>query len=140
MPIALMPIPKQQFIGANGSPLAGGKVYTYSPGTTTAKASYTTSAGDVANANPVILDSAGRASIWLNGLYKISVYDANDVLQYTQDNVSAIFGNAPLAGVSAMTNLTAPANLDADTVSTAELADIVGNLIAKLRTLGVVGD
>jgi hypothetical protein len=85
-----MPLPKQQFIGSNGRPLAGGKVYTYSTGTTTPKATYTTSAGTVANTNPVILDSAGRASIWLNGFYTIAVYDANDVLQYTQDNVSAM--------------------------------------------------
>jgi hypothetical protein len=41
-------------------------------------------------------------------------------------------------GVAAMTNLTAPANLDADTVTTAELADIVGNLIDKLRVHGIV--
>lgn len=88
MSIVLMPIPKQQFFGANGSPLAGGKVYTYSAGTTTAKATYTNSTGLVANANPVILDSAGRASIWLNGFYKVSVYDSSDVLQYTVDNVS----------------------------------------------------
>lgn len=90
MSLALMPLPKQQFIGSNGRPLAGGKVYTYSTGTTTPKATYTTSAGTVANTNPVILDSAGRASIWLNGFYTIAVYDANDVLQYTQDNVSAM--------------------------------------------------
>ncbi len=44
------------------------------------------------------------------------------------------------SGVSAMTNLTTPSNLNADTVTTAELADIVGNLIDKLRTTGVVGD
>lgn len=43
-------------------------------------------------------------------------------------------------GVSAMTNVSSPANLDANTVSTAELADIVGNLINKLRTHGLVGD
>ena len=43
-------------------------------------------------------------------------------------------------GVAAMTNLTAPANLDANTVTTAELADIVGRLIARLRSTGIVGD
>ena len=41
-------------------------------------------------------------------------------------------------GVAPMTNLTAPANLDADTVTVAELADIVGNLIDKLRAHGLV--
>jgi hypothetical protein len=43
-------------------------------------------------------------------------------------------------GVSAMTNVTAPVNLDADTVTTAELADIVGNLINKLRNHNLIGD
>lgn len=41
-------------------------------------------------------------------------------------------------GVSAMTNVTTPANWDADTVTVAELADIVGTLIDKLRTHGLV--
>lgn len=41
-------------------------------------------------------------------------------------------------GVAPMTNLTAPANLDADTVDVGELADIVGNLITKLRAHGLV--
>lgn len=102
MSYALMPLPKQQFIGSNGAPLAGGKVYTYSPGTTTAKATYSTSTG-TANTNPVILDSAGRASIWLDGIYKISVYDSSDVLQYTVDNVSALYGDS--TAVSADLNI-----------------------------------
>ena len=45
---------------------------------------------------------------------------------------------APTEGVSAMTNVTTPANLNADTVTVAELADIVGNLIDKLQARGVV--
>jgi len=43
-------------------------------------------------------------------------------------------------GVSAMTNITAPSNLDCDTVNVAELADIVGTLITKLRAHGLVGN
>jgi hypothetical protein len=43
-------------------------------------------------------------------------------------------------GVSAMTNVTAPVNLDANTVTVAELADIVGNLIDKLRNHGLIAD
>jgi len=46
----------------------------------------------------------------------------------------------PRSGVSAMTNLTTPANQDADTITVAELADIVGNLIVKLRAAGYVRD
>lgn len=88
MTIAIMPTPKLQFIDENGNPYSGGKVYTYEPGTTTLKDSYTDSTGGTANANPVVLDSAGRASIWLDGYYKIVLYTSADVLVYTVDNVS----------------------------------------------------
>jgi len=47
---------------------------------------------------------------------------------------------AQQTGISAMTNVTPPANWDADTVTTAELADIVGTLITKLRTHGLVAN
>lgn len=85
----LMTPPKMQFLDDDGNPLALGKVYTYEAGTTTPKATYTTAAGDVANANPVILDASGRANIWLVGSYDFKLTDANDVEIYTQPNVTA---------------------------------------------------
>ena len=56
-----------QFLDNNGNPLAGGLLYTYAAGTTTPQATYTTAAGNVANANPIVLDSAGRVAnqVWL---------------------------------------------------------------------------
>jgi hypothetical protein len=58
-----------QFFDNNGVPLAGGLVYTYAAGTTTPQATYTTSSGGTAHANPIVLDSAGRVpsggEIWL---------------------------------------------------------------------------
>lgn len=86
---------KSQFLDNSGKPLSGGKIYTYTPGTTTPKATYNDSTGTVANANPVILDSAGRANIWLNGAYKFVVKDRNDYLMYTVDNVSSMPYTAP---------------------------------------------
>ena len=84
----ISPVPFLQFIDANGAPLAGGKLYTYAAGTTTPLATYTTYAGTVSNANPVILDSAGRASVWLGaGSYKFVLKDSTDVLVYTTDNI-----------------------------------------------------
>lgn len=73
---------------ANGAPLAGGKLYTYAAGTTTPLATYTDASGSVANANPIILDAAGRASVWLQPdvLYKFVLRDSADVVQYTEDN------------------------------------------------------
>lgn len=85
-----------QFFDNNGNPLTGGKLYTYLAGTTTPQVTYTTSAGNVAHANPVVLDAAGRVpssnEIWLadNVIYKFVLKDSNDVLIATWDNVNGI--------------------------------------------------
>lgn len=99
MTTALTPSPRQQFIDANGDPLASGKVYTYVSGTTTPLATYTTAAGNTANANPIILDSSGRAAIWLTSgdVYTFLVKTSADVLVYTEDGISASVGSAGLA-------------------------------------------
>lgn len=90
----LMPIPKDQWFSGN-APLAGGCVFSYSAGTTTPLATYTDSTGAFPNANPVILDSEGRANIWLSSaLYKIIVKSAGGIncasgtQIYSVDNVS----------------------------------------------------
>lgn len=79
---------KYRALDANGNPLAGGKLYSYAAGTSTPLATYTTRAGDVANANPVILDANGEADVWLTaGVdYKFALYSSSDVLQETVDN------------------------------------------------------
>lgn len=76
----LLPNAMQQFCDANGQPLAGGSVYFYEVGTTTPKTTYQDSSSTVANSNPVILDAAGRATIWGSGSYRQVVYDVNDVM------------------------------------------------------------
>jgi parallel beta-helix repeat protein len=81
-----------QFFDNNGNPLTGGKLFTYAAGTTTPAATYTSSSGNVAHTNPIILDSAGRVpsgEIWIsNGVtYKFVIRDANDVLIGTYDNI-----------------------------------------------------
>jgi hypothetical protein len=88
--LSLMPMPKLQFFDNSGSPLSGGLIYTYDAGTTNPKMTYTSSTGLTPNSNPVVLDSAGRASIWLSGYYTIAVYDSLSNLIYTQDNVSSM--------------------------------------------------
>jgi hypothetical protein len=83
-----------QFFDNNGSPLSGGKLYTYLAGTTTNAATYTTNAGNVAHANPIILDSAGRVpsggEIWLTDAtsYKFVVKTSNDTTIATYDNIT----------------------------------------------------
>lgn len=82
----------QQFTDANGNPLAGGKLYSYAAGTTAPLATYTSIAGDVANTNPIILDSAGRApsGVWIayGSAYKFILKTSADVLVGTWDNIT----------------------------------------------------
>lgn len=88
-PAAPLPMPRLQFFDVGGRPLSGGKVFTYTAGTSAPLATYTDSSGTVANTNPVILDAGGFGSIWVKGgVYKIVVQDSNGVLQWTADNVS----------------------------------------------------
>lgn len=83
-----------QFFTNSGVILSGGKLYTYAAGTTTPKASYTSSSGNTAHTNPIILDSAGRVpggEIWLSvGRYKFALYTSTDVLIATYDNISGV--------------------------------------------------
>lgn len=71
----------------NGTAVNAGKIYTYEAGTLVAKATYTDSSKVTAAANPVILDSQGRAAIYAEGNYKFVVKDSNDNTLYTWDNL-----------------------------------------------------
>ena len=81
-----------QFLDNNGNILSGGLIYTYNAGTTTPLATYTSNLGTVAQANPIVLDSAGRipsGELWLTTGYgyKFVTKDSNGVLIGTYDNV-----------------------------------------------------
>lgn len=72
----LLPNAKQTFLDANGNPLAGGFVYFYVPGTTTLKATWSNPTETMLNTNPVVLDAAGRATIYGTGQYREVVKDS----------------------------------------------------------------
>lgn len=85
-----------QFFDNNGAPLSGGKIYTYEAGTTTPLASYTSSSGNTAHTNPIILNSAGRVpnggEIWIAlRLYKFVLKTSTEVTIATYDNVGSSF-------------------------------------------------
>lgn len=89
----LLPVIKAKFTDSNGRPLAGGKLWSYLANSSTPAATYTDNSGDTANTNPVELDAAGEADIWLKpGSYKFILWDADDVPQYTVDNVAPADG------------------------------------------------
>ena len=85
---------KQSFFD-NGSPAVGYQMFIYAAGTTTKSTSYTTSAGTVANANPIILDSRGEtpSGVYVeDGSYKIVFATDTDTDPpatpvWTEDNV-----------------------------------------------------
>jgi hypothetical protein len=83
-----------QLFTDNGTPLSGGLLYTYSAGTTTPLTTYTTSAGNVANANPIVLDAAGRVAnqIWMTeGTFcKFVLRTSTGVEIWTKDNIQGI--------------------------------------------------
>ena len=92
-----------QFFDNNGNPLAGGLIYTYAGGTTTPVSTYTSSTGGTANANPIVLDSAGRtpSQIWLTegSSYKFVLQTSLGVTIKTDDNIFASYELAKQVGV-----------------------------------------
>ena len=88
----VMPVPVMQFLDGNGDPYSGGKLYTYAAGTTNNLATYTTDdLTGSANANPVILDAAGRAVVYLQPkAYQFKLDNSSDVQQWIQDEVNGV--------------------------------------------------
>lgn len=104
------PVPngKRTFLDLNGDPLAAGQVFFYVPGTSDPSPTYADEGMTVPNTNPVILDQAGRAVIWGDGLYREVVYDLFGNLIWDQTTgivIDKIPGNLEIVG-----NLTVDGN------------------------------
>lgn len=114
MAATVIPMPKFMAFSDAGAPLSAGLVYTYAAGTTTPLATYSDSDLTTPNANPVVLDSAGRATIYLAASsYKIVLKNSAGATVYTQDNIIAA----------------APYNVDLDVPITAGEALTAGQAI-----------
>jgi len=90
----------RQFFDDNGDPLNGGKLFCYEAGTTTNKTTYQDDAGLSAHANPIILDSAGRApeEVWgTTGAYKLVLKTSADSIIWTRDDIAGINDTAETA-------------------------------------------
>lgn len=129
--VSLLPPAEQQFCDANGAPLAGGSVATYIPGTTTPSTTWQDSAGTVPNANPIVLDAAGRAIIWGNGAYRMVVKDVSGNLIFDQVTSGAsqttpsldVTGNATIGGTLTVDGATTLAALTAGSITTTGTVD-----------------
>lgn len=89
MPGYPAPFIKFREVDANGKPLAGGKLWSYTAGTSTPRPTFTSADLLTENENPVILDASGRASVWIDdGIgYKFVLTDALDNEIWTEDLV-----------------------------------------------------
>lgn len=99
--------PRPQFLDANGSPLAGGKLFSYNNGTSVPAPTYhlDTLGSITPNTNPIILDAAGSAEIRLGPQsYKFVLTDSNGVQIWQVDSVydlgQLLFGQAVLLNPS----------------------------------------
>lgn len=91
----LSPVLNDAQFDADGNFLVGGKIYTYVAGSTTPTASYTTSAGNVPQSNPIILNAEGRVDdpIWLQEgrSYKLRLFAADDTFTGVEfDNITGV--------------------------------------------------
>lgn len=68
-----------------GQPLKYGKVWVYRFRSTILKDSFSVDDKSIINANPVLLDGDGKAKIYIDGAYRLKVYNADDVLMHDVD-------------------------------------------------------
>lgn len=93
---SLSPAPVLQFFDNDGNELSGGKLFIYLNNTATKALTYVDALGFTPNANPIILDARGEASIFLppGQLYTYVLSPSTDTDPptnpfYTQNNVGA---------------------------------------------------
>jgi len=86
---AALPNAKVQFFDSAGKPVAYGRLYTYEAGTSMPQPTHTDSTRTTPNANPVILDSAGQADVWLSltSPYRLVLKTSEEVTVWTIDSV-----------------------------------------------------
>lgn len=73
--------PKFQALATTtGAPLVGGKLYSYIPGTSTPKATYSNKTLSAANTNPVVLNSRGEADVYIYGSTDLTLKDSDNNL------------------------------------------------------------
>ena len=87
----LLPNGQQQFLNGNGQPYASGTVTFYSnfPTCSILKNTWSNSGQTVLNTNPVVLDSAGRATIFGSGTYCQVLKDSNGNTIWTKETGDA---------------------------------------------------
>lgn len=144
MAVNFSPIFNSQVVDDAGDPASGWKVYSYEAGSSTPLATYTTSAGNVAQSNPIVINSLGfptTGQIWLteNIGYKLVLTDENDVVQKTEDNVTGV----PILSSETFSEWTAyavaPTYVSATSFTVAGDQRTIFNVGRRLRTSNTAG-
>lgn len=90
----LSPVGNGQIMDANGNPIVGGKIYTYTAGSSIPLASYKDNAEAVAQSNPAITNTLGMLDdpLWLTSgvSYKIVIKDETDTTLQEFDNIMGV--------------------------------------------------
>lgn len=131
---SLSPSPKFYETDSNGDPLASGLVYTYEADSSTPIVTYSDADG-TQNTNPVVLDAAGRADIWLvsGQAYKFIVKTAAGATVYTVNDITTwdLSGSGGSADVGFIQAGTGAAATDMQTQ---------GRLLVNVEQFGVVAN
>lgn len=145
VPVSPIVQPHVTFVTGAGLPCAGCKLYSYSAGTTTPLATFTDASGVSQNTNPIILDAAGGANIWLsNASYKLILKDALGTTIWTVDMVPGGGGLGGVCGTAGAVQIanTGGTGLTCDTsitINTTNHTLNVGTLGANYVTIGPLG-
>jgi hypothetical protein len=148
VPVTPIVQPHVTFVNGAGMPCVGCKLSTYGAGTTTPLATYTDATGTSVNSNPIILDAAGGAQIWLgSNSYKFVLKDALGNTIWTVDSVNAasLFpcgpANAIQAANSAVNGLTCDSQITINTTThvLSAHAIITSSMLVNGVTVGPLG-
>ncbi len=87
----VMPSVPGQYFDDNGDPCAACSLYSYAAGTSTPLGTYSNNTLSTPNANPIVLDAAGRATIFLDPTlsYKFILKSSTGATIWTRDNIGA---------------------------------------------------
>lgn len=118
MALNLLPFVQLREFDNNGKLLDSGIMYFWEAGTNTPQSTYQDAAGTILNTNPVILDGAGSAKIFLQPkAYHIQIQDHTGAIIYDIDGVNGGSGSGSSSGAGSyiiLDNYNALRNLDID--------------------------
>lgn len=120
----------------SGNLAIGGLVYTYIAGSSTPAATYTDSTGTTQNTNPIVANSRGEVTIWLDPtvVYKFVVYDASSNLLWSRDQISS---NGGLSQATGATQIGTASGQTLQQVLTNSTAKVIDSIIT-LRSLNKI--